>query len=253
MPWLHAVLDVPDDSYEPFAGFWSAALGWPPGEPWRDHPELRSFVPPQGRSYVHLQRIEGPPRVHLDVEADDGADDGAATVRRAQELGAELVGGNGEWQTLHSPGGLPFCVVPPGAHEPPGPVAWPEGHRSRLVQVCVDSPMAAHDQEVAFWRAFLPGRWADGRSPEFTGKWHDDAGSPVQLLFQRLEEPDGPVRAHLDLGTDDLEGEARRLLALGADDIGPGRGGWWALRDPGGLAFCATRNSPETTRLRDIG
>jgi hypothetical protein len=73
---------------------------------------------------------------------------------------------------------------------------------------------------------------------------HDDAGSPLQLLFQRLDEPSGSVRAHLDHGTDDPMAGVRRLLALGAIDVGPGRGGWHVLRDMTGLAFCVTDNFP---------
>jgi hypothetical protein len=109
-----------------------------------------------------------------------------------------------------------------------------------------------HDREVAFWRALLDGRWVDSPAPEFAGKWHDDDGSPLQLLFQRLDEPTGGVRAHLDLGTDDVPAEVQRLLDLGADDVGPGRG-WHALRDPAGSAFCVTGNSPELTQRRDLG
>ena len=121
-----------------------------------------------------------------------------------------------------------------------------------LVQVCIDSPRAVHDGEVAFWRTLLPGRWVSSPAREFAGKWHDDAGSPLQLLFQQLGETDGPVRAHLDLGTDDLPVDVRRLVSLGADDIGPGRG-WHVLQDVTGLAFCVTENSPEQTRHRDLG
>jgi len=77
-----------------------------------------------------------------------------------------------------------------------------------MVQVCIDAPRAAHDREVAFWRVLLAGRFVGSSAREFAGKWHDDAGSPLQLLFQRLDEPDGPVRAHLDHGTDDVPGEA---------------------------------------------
>lgn len=121
-----------------------------------------------------------------------------------------------------------------------------------MVQVCIDAPGAAHDREVEFWRDLLAGRWVGSGADEFAGKWHDDAGSPIQLLFQRLDEPDGPVRAHLDHGTDDLRREVDRLLALGAHDVAPGRG-WHVLRDPGGLAFCVTENSPEATQRREIG
>jgi len=248
MGWAHAVIDVPADQHRALAGFWSRALAWALGDPWPGHPELRSFEPPSGAAYVHLQAIDGPPRVHLDLESDDPD----ATVGLAGDLGAKLVRDRDRWRTLVSPGGLPFCVVEAGQHEPPEPTTWPDGHRSRLVQVCIDCPSTVHDQEVAFWRALLPGRWVDSPAREFAGKWHDDAGSPLQLLFQRLDEADGPVRAHLDHGTDDLRSEVHRLRDLGAGDIGPGRG-WHALRDPAGLAFCVTENSPAQTTRREIG
>jgi hypothetical protein len=248
MPWLHAVIDVPADLQVATADFWAQALGWPLGAPWPGHPELHSFEPSDGRSYLHLQQTDEAPRVHLDVESDRPD----ATVSRAVDLGAELVREHDRWRTLLSPGGLPFCVVESGEHEPPAPPTWPDGHRSRLVQVCIDSPVAVHDGEVSFWRALLPGRWVSSPAPEFAGKWHDDAGSPLQLLFQKLDEQNGPVRAHLDHGTDDLPSEVRRLRDLGAVDIGPGRG-WHVLRDPANLAFCATENSPAQTRHRDIG
>jgi hypothetical protein len=249
MAWVHAVIDVPAGQHEAAASFWAGVLGWPAGAPWPGHPELRSFEPPAGTPYVHLQQVAGPPRVHLDLEADDPE----VTVSLAVGLGAELVGDHERWRTLRSPGALPFCVLQAREHAAPEPVTWPDGHRSRLVQVCVDSPAAAHDTEVAFWRALLPGRWAASDSREFAGTWHDDAGSPLQLLFQRLDEPGGPVRVHLDHGTDDRPADVRRLLGLGATDVGPGRGGWHALGDPLGLSFCVTDNSPETTRRRDIG
>jgi hypothetical protein len=248
MPWLHAVIDVPEDQHATTAGFWERALGWQLGHPWPGHPELRSFEPPQGTPYVHLQQIDGRTRVHLDLESDDPG----ATVRRATELGADLVAEHDRWRTLRSPGALPFCVIEAGEHRTPAPPTWPDGHRSRMVQVCVDSPRSVHDREVEFWRALLPGRWVSSPAPEFAGKWHDDAGSPLQLLFQRLDEPHGPVRAHLDHGTDDLSLEVRRLLDLGATDVGPGRG-WHVLRDPADQDFCVTGNAPSSTQQRDLG
>ena len=52
------------------------------------------------------------------------------------------------------------------------------------------------------------------------------------------------VRAHIDLGADDIEAEAARLVGLGAERLGPGRG-WIVLRDPVGMVFCVTGNSPD--------
>jgi len=248
MTWIHAVVDVPDHQHATSAAFWSGVFGWPVGGPWADHPELQSFEPGNGAApYVHLQRVGAAPRVHLDLES--GEPD--VTVARALDLGAELVAEEKRWRTLVSPGGLPFCVLVATEHRAPAPVTWSDGHRSRAVQVCVDSPRSVHDVEVEFWRALLGGRWVGSDAREFAGTWHDDAGSPLQLLFQRLDEPAGTTRAHLDLGTDDLDAEVGRICGLGAADIGPGRG-WHALRDPSGLAFCVTANAPETTVHRDL-
>jgi hypothetical protein len=249
MAWLHAVIDVPASSHAAASVFWSEGLGWPAGESWPGHPELRSFEPPDGAAYVHLQEIDGAPRVHLDVESPDPE----ASVSRAVELGAALAGRQDEWQPMRSPGGLPFCVFAERDRQAPEPVRWPDGHRSRMVQVCIDAPSARIDAEVTFWRALLGGRWVESSAPEFAGKWHDDAGSPLQLLFQRLDEVEGPVRAHLDHGTDDLEAEVRRVLGLGAVDVGRGHGGWHVLQDPVGQAFCVTENPPNQVLHRPIG
>ena len=245
MSWVHAVVDVPEPWHAAAADFWSRVLDWPAGDPWPRHPALRSFVPPEGTSYLHLQCIDGPPRVHLDAEAEDPD----AMVGRAIDRGADLVAEHSTWRTLASPGGLPFCVLQAREHRAPEPVTFADGHRARMVQVCVDSPGRVHDAEVAFWRELLGGRWVGSPAPEFAGKWHDDDGSPIQLLFQRLDESDGPVRAHLDLGTDDLEAEVRRLIELGAVDVGPGRG-WHVFRDVTGHPFCTTLNSPDTGGAR---
>lgn len=246
--WLHAVIDAPDALRASTAQFWSRVLGWRVGSPWPGHPELRSFEPADGDAYVHLQEVGGPPRVHLDLESDDPSGRIAAAVG----AGAMLVATHDRWTSMRSPGGLPFCVLPARAHRPPQPVTWPGGHRSRLVQVCIDSPVAVHDDEVAFWRALLGGRWVDSAAGQFAGKWHDDAGSPLQLLFQRLEEPLGDVRAHFDLGTDDVDAEVRRLVEVGAADVRRDVGGWHVLTDPAGLPLCVTGNAPDQTPHRDL-
>ena len=86
-----------------------------------------------------------------------------------------------------------------------------------------------------------------GDAPEFAGKLYP-ADGPVQLLLQRLgSEPSGPSRAHVDLGSDDIEDETARAVALGAVRLWPGDG-WHALRDPTGLVFCVTGNPPTEPR-----
>jgi hypothetical protein len=238
VPWLHAVIDAPADQLPSAAAFWAQAFGWPPGDHWPGHPELRSFEPPSGSAYVHLQQIDGPARVHVDLASDAPRQ----CVQSALDLGARLVAEHDDWHTLSSPGGLLFCVCAPGAQERPAQEEWPGGHHSRLVQVCIDSPRTVHDTEVSFWRELLGPTWSASVAPEFAGKWHDGV-SPVQLLFQVLDEEAGRTRAHLDLGADDVAAEVRRLGAMGAADLGPGRG-WHVLQDATGQPFCVTANSP---------
>jgi len=115
------------------------------------------------------------------------------------------------------------------------------------VQICIDSPADLHDQEVDFWRQTTGWRWRPGDRDEFAGKLYPLTGSSAQILLQRLgaDDPAGAVRAHIDLGTDDVEAEAARLVGLGAERLGPGRGRWIVLRDPVGMVFCVTGNSPD--------
>jgi len=238
--WLHVFIDVRGNVAEVSAKFWSAALGWQLGDSWPRHPEFRSFEPGDGDAYVHQQVGDHGPRIHFDVEVTDEAE-----VEHLVRLGAKLVAESREWWPMISPGGLPFCLVRRKEHVRPAPVSW-DGHGSRLVQICVDSPAGLHDAEVAFWRSALNWRWAASDFGEFEGKLYAPSGSSAQLLFQRLgqDDPSAAVRAHIDLGTDDLEADAQRLVQLGAQRVGPGRG-WIVLRDPTGLVFCTTGNSPD--------
>lgn len=239
--WMHAFVDVPDDRVAAARDFWSAATGWPPGEAWPSHPEFTSLVPAKGTPYLHVQTIGGPPRVHLDLTADPATD-----VARLEALGASRGPVGDGWQVMASPAGLPFCVCPdPDTGERPGAQVWPGGHRSRLVQLCVDVPDAAYDDELAFWREATG--WADEEvsSPEFHRLVHRSR-SPLQLLVQRLGPDDGGTRAraHLDLGTTDRAAEVARMEALGARVLWPGNG-FVAMQDPTGLAFCVTDNDPD--------
>jgi hypothetical protein len=236
---MHVIIDIPPDHAGTSRRFWADVLGWPEGETWSGQPSLRSFEPPDGDAYVHQQVGDHGPRIHLDLEVADVARE----TKRLRGLGAVVGDRTSQWQVLESPGGLPFCLLECRPRTQPGPVGW-AGHRSRLVQVCIDSPPDRHNVEVRFWRAATQGRWASGDTPEFAGKLYP-ADGPVQLLLQRLgPETSGPTRAHIDIGTDDIDAEVARAVGLGAERLWPG-GGWYALRDPTGLVFCVTGNSPE--------
>jgi hypothetical protein len=116
--WMHAFVDVPADQTDAARAFWSEVTGWPPGTPWDRHPEFVSLEPPGGASYLHVQTIGGPPRVHLDLRGDLRRD-----TARLVDLGA-VPGSLGDgWQVLSSPAGLPFASArnPTCQHRMNGP------------------------------------------------------------------------------------------------------------------------------------
>jgi predicted enzyme related to lactoylglutathione lyase len=109
-------------------------------------------------------------------------------------------------------------------------------HRSKLTAALVDVPADVYNREVGFWSAAL-GREAevDVDNPEYS-----DFGQPVPGFQFMLQRVDAPARVHLDIETDDVEAEVRRLEALGAERVGPVKS-WWVMRDPAGLLFCVVR------------
>jgi hypothetical protein len=242
MNWVDCILDVPLEVADTTRAFWAGVLGWRISEPWPDHPEFTSLQPPSDDSFVHVQVIDGPARLHLDLTVADIETE----THRLVGLGASARARTEDWQVLASPGGLPFCLLEEGGRRSSVPEAtrWSSGHATRLVQVCIDAPERVHEQELRFWSEVTGWAVRPSDRPEFGGKLYPPDG-PIRLLFQRLgsDDPGETTRAHLDLATDDMAREVERVVALGATRIGPGSG-WYALRDPAGMAFCVTGQSP---------
>lgn len=145
--WVGAVLDLPAADVPATDRFWSAALGWRVGPGWTGHPEFHAFEPPEGDSHVLVQTVDGPPGIQFDLYAEDV--DGE--VDRLVALGAHRLSRHAHWQVLASPAGLPFCVVTSQRERRRPPArTWPGGHRSRLVQACIDIPYGRLDDETSF-------------------------------------------------------------------------------------------------------
>jgi hypothetical protein len=107
-------------------------------------------------------------------------------------------------------------------------------HRSRLSTFVVDCRVEDVDAAATFWSRAL-GREVVPPTPE-SGNYREltsSAGEP-QLLIQKVEHPS---RIHLDIESDDLEAEVRRLEALGAKRIEFVKR-WWVLEAPTGQRFC---------------
>lgn len=244
VPWIHAFIDLPEPLLGAGLDFWTATTGWSAGRTWPNHPEFASIEPPDGDAYLHVQRLDGgAPRVHLDLVVAAGVEVDDERARHS-DLGAVPGDRHRWWQVMASPGGLAYCLVAEGHRARPGPATWPEGHRSRVAQVCLDIPTARFDVERDFWREATGWPEESARFPEFA-RLTPPATSPMAFLLQRLGRgEDGPVRMHLDLGTDQGASEVDRVRAAGAelvDDTRP----WVVLRDPAELPFCVTPRPPD--------
>ncbi|MEV5835526.1 VOC family protein [Nocardia sp. NPDC052112] len=114
-------------------------------------------------------------------------------------------------------------------------------HRSRLCHIVID--VSDLDQAVVFWGRAL-GANEEPVSPTSRGVYRRLRlpDSEIRILLQVT--PDDKVskeRVHIDIETDDVEAEVRRLESLGAArwNHQQERGyDFWVLRDPWCNEFC---------------
>ena len=123
-------------------------------------------------------------------------------------------------------------------------------HRSRVAHFVID--VDDLDRAVEFWCAALGA--IEEPVSEQSGATYRKLRLPdadIRILLQRTEdEKVSKERMHLDLETDDVEAEVRRLETLGARrwDHQHERGfDFWVLRDPWGNEFCVLQ--PEFPEL----
>ena len=102
------MIDVPDCDLPASAAFWAQALGRSPSRAAEDASPYLSLLPSERGVRVTLQRIDGPARLHLDIETDNVE----AEVQRLQSAGAVAVDRVEDWVVLRDPAGLLFCVIP---------------------------------------------------------------------------------------------------------------------------------------------
>ena len=234
--WIQVFLDVPAADLEPAVAFWSAVTGWAPSPRRGEDGQFLTLVPAAGSSYVKVQAVDGPAGLHLDLDSTDRA----AAVARARDLGATHAWTYHDVEVMRSPGGFIFCQTLVDGD----PTLARDG-ATLLDQVCLDIPTEHWDAEVAFW-AGLTGREPQvGSLPEFVRLVEDDR---LRLLLQRLDEADGPVRAHPDLASADRAADTERHVALGATvrDVHPF---WTVLTAPGGQVYCLTDRDPASGRV----
>ena len=111
-------------------------------------------------------------------------------------------------------------------------------HRSRLGTIVIDCQGARLDEAAAFWSAALGrdvDRAEDPANPAYCRL--KVGGDEVTLLIQAVEHPS---RVHVDIETDDIEAELRRLEGLGARRVAQVKR-WWVMEAPTGQRFCVVR------------
>jgi hypothetical protein len=103
-------------------------------------------------------------------------------------------------------------------------------HRSRVGVILIDHGPEHFDESLAFWAG------VQGVRPKQDGPYAavGEVGT-LSLEVQRLEE--GGPRVHLDIESDDVPAEVRRLEGLGAQ-VRERRDGYVVMSDPGGVVFC---------------
>lgn len=116
-------------------------------------------------------------------------------------------------------------------------------HRSRLSTILIDAPHGEAPAVAAFWSEALgvPARTVPDEQ-QFTSLHGALPG--LILAVQAVQDQ---ARYHVDIETDDVEAETRRLVALGAVEVGR----WLqcvTLRAPGGHLVCVIpcHNDPES-------
>jgi catechol 2,3-dioxygenase-like lactoylglutathione lyase family enzyme len=121
-------------------------------------------------------------------------------------------------------------------------------HHSRLSGFIIDCRSDDLPRAGAFWGAALGMRVLGEDGPSYLRL---DAGArDLTVEVQRVEHAS---RVHLDIESDDVEAEVRRLEALGARRVGQVQS-WWVLEAPTGQRFCvvtartALENAPGVTR-----
>jgi predicted enzyme related to lactoylglutathione lyase len=113
-------------------------------------------------------------------------------------------------------------------------------HKSKLGGFIIDCRTDDLGDAAAFWGAALgmPVRELPGAEGELYRRL-DDGPAGLHIEVQKVEHPS---RVHLDIETDDIEAEVRRLEGLGARRLQAVQT-WVVMEAPTGQRFCVVEAS----------
>ena len=111
-------------------------------------------------------------------------------------------------------------------------------HKSRLAGFIIDCNTDDLRGAARFWGAALG---MNVRSlPAEEGDKYVALDDPEERLHVEVQSVSHPSRVHLDIESDDIEAEVRRLEALGAKRVAQVHT-WWVMEAPTGQRFCVVR------------
>ena len=111
-------------------------------------------------------------------------------------------------------------------------------HRSRLGGLIIDCEVEDLDAAADFWGRALGYAVGENEDPGDANYVPlDSAKDGLHVEVQRVSHAS---RVHLDIETDDIEAEVRRLEQLGARRLAQVRS-WWVMEAPTGQRFCVVR------------
>ncbi len=111
-------------------------------------------------------------------------------------------------------------------------------HKSRLAGFIIDCRTDDPRKAAEFWGGALGMEIRD--LPGEEGQKYVRLVDPGDRLHIEVQSVSHPSRVHLDIETDDIEAEVRRLEALGARRVQQVQG-WWVMEAPTGQRFCVVR------------
>ena len=110
-------------------------------------------------------------------------------------------------------------------------------HKSRLSNIIIDCRTDDIDAAANFWAAAI-GRVAESDAdPSDPYRLLEGPPGDMKILVQAVRHES---RVHLDIETNDVEAEARRLEGLGARRIAKVKT-WWVMEAPTGQRFCVVQ------------
>jgi hypothetical protein len=115
-------------------------------------------------------------------------------------------------------------------------------HKSKLAGFIIDCQTTDLDRAAEFWGGALG--MAVRALPADEGEIYKKLEGSQHGLHIEVQAVTHPSRVHLDIESNDVEAEVRRLEKLGATRIQMVRT-WWVMEAPTGQRFCVIRATSE--------